>query len=287
MGITEKFGAVQESETKRLAGRGALKELEEEAVKLKRSESGELEESRELHEIVKGLIVGGQRFDTEVGAEVATEAIIQLMIRRERESFNRGAEAADYDELTSLYNRRAFDRDIGRIVERLQRKFDYHKASDEERRGTEPDISGGLAILMVDLDHFKQINDTYGHAAGDAALKAAAGALKEHLRGDEDFVARYGGEEFVIALRSYSPSARLAVAEKIRQAIETTEVIYEGNRIALTGSIGASRWHHSDTLDAVIARADGALYQAKRAGRNRIEDAEEPLDANQDRPPKS
>ncbi len=127
------------------------------------------------------------------------------------------------------------------------------------------------AIMMVDIDHFKKINDNYGHKAGDFILKKASDTLKAVLR-NHDVIIRYGGEEFLIFLRSPgSDEATLAIAERIRQTFENTNFIYEGHSIKVTVSIGVTlhpyRYH---SIKEAIKNADEQLYSAKRAGRNRI-----------------
>lgn len=131
--------------------------------------------------------------------------------------------------------------------------------------------SGGcVAVVLCDLDHFKRINDTYGHSNGDAALVAAAGVLKEARRGS-DLCCRYGGEEFVLLLEATAGDAALAVAERVRAAIEALDFRVEGERVPLTLSAGVASFPdlYVKTAAELLLFADLALYEAKRRGRNR------------------
>jgi diguanylate cyclase (GGDEF)-like protein len=149
------------------------------------------------------------------------------------------------DPLTGVANRRAFDRALGEAWKRAIRH-------------DQP-----LAIIMLDLDHFKLLNDSRGHTAGDEVLRAVAQTLESAIRGNgDDLVARWGGEEFVILLGAADEASALAVAQRIRLGIETHGV---------TASLGvAIRGNDADPI-ALIDRADRALYAAKRSGRNRVE----------------
>lgn len=156
---------------------------------------------------------------------------------RELEEANRQlAEMSKTDSLTGLPNRRAF-----------------LEAARSDQHGS---------IVMADLDHFKEVNDRHGHAAGDAMLKLAASALQSVLRG-EDVVARWGGEEFILFLPNTDSDAARMVAEKARTALE-------GTSGGVTASFGIATHRAGRTLESTIAAADHALYRAKEAGRNRV-----------------
>ncbi len=158
------------------------------------------------------------------------------------------------DRLTGAHNRHFLD-------ERAQSEWSLAK-----RDGTP------LSVLFVDADHFKKVNDTYGHAAGDTVLKALAGALMAKMRG-EDVVARYGGEEFVVLLRGGRQPGVSAIAERIRADVEALVIEHEGQRIPVTVSVGMATYdaeHEVESVEALIALADAALYKAKEAGRNRV-----------------
>lgn len=127
-----------------------------------------------------------------------------------------------------------------------------------------------MAAVMIDLDHFKAINDRHGHAGGDAALRASAGALRSQLRADA-LLARFGGEEFVVIAPVPDEAAAAALAERLRRAVESVEwqsVLGQGHR--QTASLGVSAWSRGESLEAALARADAALYRAKHEGRNRV-----------------
>ena len=157
------------------------------------------------------------------------------------------------DELTSLYNRRQF---LKLAEQNLNRS----------RRYREP-----FTLLMCDIDFFKHINDTFGHATGDLALQKIAAVIKSSLR-DSDIAGRIGGEEFAIILVQTPLSGGHEVAERLRAAIEATEIILEnGHTVPLTISIGAAEpVYPHETLLTLLQRADQSLYQAKRSGRNKV-----------------
>jgi diguanylate cyclase (GGDEF)-like protein len=172
-------------------------------------------------------------------------------------TYQRGMEQlAGEDPLTNLPNRRQFMKAGEQTVEQVRR---YGRTA---------------SLLVMDLDHFKSINDRYGHAAGDAALQAAARLLREHQRG-ADLSARLGGEEFGMLLPETDLTGSVAVAERVRAACDALRVQVPGGVFApltLTMSIGAAAFDVQDrSLDDVLRRADAALYRAKHAGRNRVE----------------
>lgn len=158
------------------------------------------------------------------------------------------------DPLTGLNNRRHLDEILDYEFRRAQR-YDH-----------------GLALIVLDLDHFKKINDTYGHLGGDAVLRGLGVLLRDHLR-ETDIAGRYGGEEFVIALPETGLEAAKKVAEHLRALIEKMAVDFEGLLIPVTCSIGVGvlRPDHVE-LKALLHEADAALYRSKQAGRNRVTD---------------
>jgi diguanylate cyclase (GGDEF)-like protein len=151
----------------------------------------------------------------------------------------------------------------------------HESAVREHARAQRRGAAGDFAVLMIDLDHFKRINDTYGHLTGDDVLAAVAVAISGSVR-QGDTVGRFGGEEFVVLLPGIGRADVLAIAERVRVAVgELTVVISTGTgtvRVSgLSVSIGVAR--HPDagpTLDDVLRTADAALYRAKEAGRNRV-----------------
>ena len=132
------------------------------------------------------------------------------------------------------------------------------------------DTGAAMAVLLCDLDHFKRINDTWGHPAGDAALVAVAGVLKG-MRRAEDLCCRYGGEEFVLLMEGTNGEDGLAIAERLRQAVEALDFQVDGQRVPLTLSAGVASFPdlYIKTGAELILFADEALYEAKRRGRNR------------------
>lgn len=128
-----------------------------------------------------------------------------------------------------------------------------------------------VGFMMVDLDHFKQVNDVHGHQAGDAVLAQVGRLLKSHLR-SSDIVARYGGEEFLIVVAEPSQESIVTLAEELRSLIERRPAEFEGKKISITASFGVAVSHVSTERAAreAISRADAALYAAKHQGRNRV-----------------
>jgi diguanylate cyclase (GGDEF)-like protein len=126
-----------------------------------------------------------------------------------------------------------------------------------------------LSIIVADIDHFKSINDRFGHAFGDEALKAMANCSRSCLRA-VDGIYRLGGEEFVILLNSTDSAAALVVAERVRAAVEDMQFAIDGVAVALTVSIGVATRQHDETARELLERCDKAMYQAKKLGRNRV-----------------
>jgi two-component system, cell cycle response regulator len=161
------------------------------------------------------------------------------------------------DALTGVYNRRY-------LMEQLPKEL------ERSRRYGRP-----LALLLADLDHFKQLNDRNGHQAGDAVLEAFAALLKAELRHDLDWVARYGGEEFVIVLPETAAAGALQVAEKLRIATQAQHFMTRAGVVRATTSLGIAACqgiHGPATPDDLLALADAGLYESKRQGRNRVTD---------------
>ena len=154
------------------------------------------------------------------------------------------------DSLTELPNRMAYD-------QRMQQEYARWKR-----------YKNTLLLMVWDIDFFKQVNDRYGHQAGDKVLKVVAQVLQKNLR-ETDFVARFGGEEFVSLMPETTLGGGYKVAEKIRGIIENLEFHYRGDKVKVTISCGISLFVENDTPDSVFSRADKALYQAKDQGRNR------------------
>jgi diguanylate cyclase len=180
--------------------------------------------------------------------------------REEIESLRKNLEKATAesrrDFLTGIPNRRAFDETISGHAETCEKQLK------------------DLCLLMIDIDHFKKFNDTWGHQTGDEVLKVVAKALSANIRGS-DMVARFGGEEFAVMLPGTPINGALVVAENIRKTIANSKLKRKESQADLgqiTVSIGVARYRlgEEDTIPFLIKRADEALYSAKRAGRNRV-----------------
>ena len=169
-----------------------------------------------------------------------------------REHLEEQRQKALIDPLTGLPNRAAWS-------ERLE-----HEIQQWQQHGNT------LSLAMLDLDHFKRINDSYGHLAGDKVLKIIATVLRKRLRGS-DFIARFGGEEFVLLLPATPPAVGAKLLETLRAAIEACPFHFKGERVTITISMGLASFRVGEHSDLVLKRADQALYRAKNAGRNRVE----------------
>jgi diguanylate cyclase (GGDEF)-like protein len=201
--------------------------------------------------------MGGVTF----AATVIMWALFGYIIARWREQEARLRELSTVDGLTKVANRRHF-------MELFQQELE--RAERHETR---------LACVMIDLDHFKQINDRFGHLAGDQVLVAVAGVLRDRSR-KADVVARYGGEEFALLLPETDAAGARLVAERYRQAIEQAPIPRDEGALKVTASIGVACYPSGATLriDDLLREADAALYRAKRAGRNRVVLAQEKLE---------
>ncbi|WP_272475559.1 diguanylate cyclase [Baekduia alba] len=206
-------------------------------------------------------VVGALRdgaVDVWTGARVAPELIARVRVAyRSRQMldlalrrYNDLEDLAYRDELTELPNRRGASRQIDVLISRAR------------RHGHQ------LALLLIDADRFKLVNDEHGHAVGDIVLRELASRLRERVR-REDVVGRWGGEEFVVALPETTPDGAAAVAESLRDAIACTPIAADDQALAMTVSIGVAAWTGQE-LDVLVSRADRALYAAKAAGRDRV-----------------
>ncbi|KAB0491297.1 GGDEF domain-containing protein [Pseudomonas vancouverensis] len=176
----------------------------------------------------------------------------QREIKSLRDKLERAQLAATLDGLTELLNRTTFNRKLEQAMN---------------------DAANGVALVMLDIDHFKQFNDQYGHHLGDRVLQHVAQVLRDSLP-EEAFAARYGGEEFCVVLRNcVDLSAACAFAEKLRQKVQSLRVKARGTDTVLdtiTASFGVAQVQAADTPESLLTRADDALYQAKRNGRNQV-----------------
>lgn len=207
-----------------------------------------------------GTFVSGQRISVPTlltdGVRVSlgrrTALTFSLQDALQEQALIRVHESAVRDRLTGIYNRGAFD-------DRLQSEL-----SASRRRGTP------LALLLFDIDHFKRLNDTHGHPAGDTVLRAVAQVAQATVRA-EDVLARYGGEEFAVILRAVSSRSAMVMGERLRVAVEDLRTVWNDGEIAATVSVGVVHAANGKAVEspaAFIAAADAALYEAKRRGRN-------------------
>ena len=185
--------------------------------------------------------------------EYHTRLELEVDLREQRDLFEK---QSLLDSLTGIANRRAFTDALASAILRAQR-------------------GGRAALLILDIDHFKRVNDSFGHVAGDACLSAMAKRLQEHFTQPRDVIARLGGEEFGVVLDGDGDTA-FERAERFRQDLESQPLSFDGNQAGVTVSIGCGSFdaaRHADS-DAFYLAVDGALYRAKHSGRNRTELAE-------------
>ena len=159
---------------------------------------------------------------------------------------------ASRDELTGLYNRRYFTEVAEQEIQRAER---YRR---------------DLSVILIDIDNFKAINDTYGHEAGDKVIKDIANVMRQNFR-ETDLFGRYGGEEFTVLLSETQIPDAVALSERMRQAIVQRLVKFENKEISYTASFGVAHGEAGVSLDQLLRQADKALYYAKESGRNRVE----------------
>ncbi|HZY67406.1 MAG TPA: PleD family two-component system response regulator [Devosia sp.] len=209
--------------------------------------------------VVRGLDLGVNDFIMRPVERNELSARVRTQIRRHRyaselrQSVTQTLALAVTDELTGLYNRRYFDRHLSLMLE---------KAREQER---------DMAVMLIDMDFFKSVNDTHGHDIGDAVLKEFAQRLRRNIRG-VDLACRFGGEEFVVLMPDTDYRQAQGVAERVRMAVAERGFESPGLRpLAVTCSVGvALNEHEADTPEMILKRADVALYRAKREGRNRV-----------------
>ncbi|WP_309674449.1 GGDEF domain-containing protein [Pseudomonas sp.] len=192
-----------------------------------------------------------QRFSEQEQGNLESLLSALLYPMRNALLYRAATQSALRDPLTDTGNRIAMDQTLQREIEMSHRHL-------------QP-----LSLLMLDIDHFKHINDTHGHSAGDDVLKAVAASIKNQLR-NVDMVFRFGGEEFLILLSNTSREAAAMVGERLRFAVQAEEYSADGHAIELTVSLGCSTLLPGESAESLLRRADSALYVAKREGRNRL-----------------
>ncbi len=213
-------------------------------------------------EIVRGVEFGAVDYITKPYSPAVLVAKVRAACERSRaESRLRGEllfaeHHAMVDPLTGLFNRRHFET-------RMQEASAFAKRHDDP-----------FAVIMLDLDHFKAVNDTYGHQVGDTALIHFATAVREVLRGGEDVAFRYGGEELVLLLRSCDAALAVEVGERLRSHLRANPLVFPdgiARPIAFSAGVAAALASENFASEELVSRADAALYRAKKAGRDRIE----------------
>lgn len=192
-----------------------------------------------------------QRFSEDELAQLESLLAALLFPLRNALLYREAVRSALRDPLTGTGNRIA-------MTQALQREIDV------ARRSLQP-----LSLLMLDIDHFKRINDVHGHSAGDEALRNVAQTIKTQLR-NVDMVFRYGGEEFLVLLSNTSSEAAALVGERLRQAVHELQLSADGEALSLSISLGCATLLAGESGDQLQQRADKALLEAKRGGRNRL-----------------
>ena len=209
--------------------------------------------------VLRGLDLGVNDYLTrpidrnELLARVRTNIRQKLYADRLRQSVQESIEMAHYDPLTGLNNRRSLERRLPAMIE-----------SARER-------GAALTMMVLDIDHFKRVNDTYGHDIGDLVLKGFGAQLQETVRGG-DLICRLGGEEFVVVMPGVGLSEAGRIAERARQTTESRDFLVDGaaGSVSITVSIGLAEWRKDWDSAELYRRADRALYLSKSAGRNRV-----------------
>ena len=228
----------------------------------------------DLDQLAKGLELGVTDYLISPIDENELLARTRTQIRRRRyhdklhEMLDKNVSLAYTDGLTGVYNRRYIDAHLDRKITEIS--------------VTQKPVS----VLIFDIDHFKRVNDTHGHASGDEVLKAVADRVSGSIR-DFDLLARYGGEEFVVVMPSTPPDLAAMVAERLRRRLESDPftILNGGQSLQITASLGvATTTDPVDTAESLLARADEALYAAKRDGRNQVRSADAPEDGKSDAP---
>jgi len=207
-----------------------------------------------LRAVIERLVAGAKEMETNNKKLEARLSASRQEIKQLQQNLETVRTESLTDPLTTLANRKFFDSALA-------------KAMTEAKEANQP-----LSLLMTDIDHFKSFNDKYGHLTGDQVLRLVAMSVKQNVKG-QDVAARYGGEEFVVALPHTALQSAITVADHIRRAVMTKELMKRssGERLGrVTVSIGVAVLRPDDTAQTLIERADNCLYAAKRHGRNRV-----------------
>jgi diguanylate cyclase (GGDEF)-like protein len=196
---------------------------------------------------------------TELAMRLATAHRVLQLEQTLRQSLEEALQLSTTDSLTHLYNRGFLDE---RLPIEVKRAFRYDRP---------------LSVIFSDIDHFKFINDTYGHQTGDEVLKSVAGRIKTNVREEVDWLARYGGEEFVVILPETDIDGAMVVANRLKNAVAGTPIFVDAEKIDVTASFGAASFYPKGKPDPgkmaleLLGKADRCMYAAKEMGRNRCE----------------
>lgn len=214
-----------------------------------------------LAEVVKALLHDTRAVQSAVGqsqqrlqADQARAAEMESRVRELEGELRRLSDEVSTDALTQVANRRGLD---------LAFSAESARAEREQAQG-----GAGLAVGLIDIDNFKKLNDSLGHAAGDVALQTLAAAVRERLR-PVDHLARFGGEEFVVLLPGIEVGEAQQVLTRLQRSLTEALFLHDGREVFVTFSAGVTAWRAGEALQASLGRADDALYEAKRAGKNR------------------
>ncbi len=191
-------------------------------------------------------------------------AALEQRVRELEQELRRLSDEVATDALTAVANRRGLQQAFEAEVSRVERAQAAGAAAADAAAGPAP----ALAVGLIDIDNFKKLNDSLGHAAGDVALKSLAAAVKDRLR-PVDTVARFGGEEFVVLLPGTAADEAQQVLTRLQRELTASLFMHEDREVFVTFSAGVTAWRRGETLETALERADEALYEAKRTGKNR------------------
>jgi diguanylate cyclase len=228
-----------------------IKELSKELAQIKTNDEFEVVKMK-LTTMINGLDNEIKKFSNELEKENNEVAMLREKVKLLETELEEAKKEAKTDDLTNMLNKKTLN-------EELQKQENIYKIEQKN-----------YSVIFFDIDHFKNVNDTYGHDAGDVILKSVGMVLNRYAR-DVDIVGRFGGEEFIIIMPETSKDKAYKFADKIRQIVEKTKFIYKTTRIKVTISGGVSERDETNSMDEVIKLADERLYKAKNNGRNRIE----------------
>jgi len=204
--------------------------------------------------IINGIILLGERIDEELFDAYEREHILNIAVLAS----------------IAINNAFLFELTTTDMMTKLKMKH-YFYTTLMERIQAVSESGGNLSVVMIDIDHFKKFNDTYGHSCGDLVLQRVAKSIAECVR-SVDIAARYGGEEFVLLLNDSDATSAVIAAERVRKMVQTMGTEYEGTLLHVTVSCGVAVYNkvHDHSAKALIDRADKAMYQSKQNGRNRV-----------------